>query len=387
MILRFALADDTNIVTNTQPGGFLAVYDFPLLWRAQSYIDETLNADGTPSGNVDWNNANPWNDPVNNAWFVSQANGADVDGGQIRIKPWTSIYTYFNLNFPGVALQVHDAVPYSFGCDNTPQYFNARMIDQNNAIKQYYKPANNTTITPNPAPDWNNRVWQNWNDTLAPEGEWGNYIHANPDTTTTTYNITVQNEVLAYPYAPGFSSYRKVNNVAYPTPAPDSGATPIPGTQWYTTDYVQAHTQYSAGVECQGLVARAGGYEGNNYRMSSPTEEQGLDWTHTTGTGLIGLETPANWLNIAWQITATGDSQASFVVPGDIIIVNEHMGIVYKIEYTGNTRISNMNQIYILEAYGYSMTVYNQRNWSAFYNYATQYYANPFCHILRLKVE
>jgi hypothetical protein len=340
------------------------VYDKKMLWRANLYVDETLNQDGSASGAADWNNLNPWNDPVNNAWYVLQANGADVDGGQIRIKPWTSIYTYFNLTAFG-PLEVHNAVAYSLGCDDTPAFFNQDLDEQKNALKTYYNSNNNTTVAPNPAPG-TNRNWATWTDTLAPLGEWENYVRANPANTTTAYSIAATGGTVYYPYTPGFSSYRVLN-----------GDNP---------NYYFDHTQYSAGTECQGLVTRAAGYAGNNYTANSSAENDRTTWIHTTGQGIIGLDTPANWTTVAWPITNTNDLQTSLVVPGDIIIINGHMGIVYKIEYAANSRNSAQSQIHILEAYGRSMTVFSQRDWLSFYN-ATQGFVNPFCQIMRLKVQ
>jgi len=145
MILRFALADNTDIITSKADGNFMAVYEHKLLWRAQLYIDETLAAAGNPSGNVDWNNAHPWTYAQGNEWD----------------KDWE---------------------------------------DSNN---------NGIIIVPNPAPTAN-RDWANWNDTLAPGNAWGNYIHGDPTVNTTAYNIVASNGTVYYPYAPGFSSYRKI---------------------------------------------------------------------------------------------------------------------------------------------------------------------------------
>jgi hypothetical protein len=72
--LRFGVSGFPQFDTEVPDGDFMAVYNKKLLWRAQLYIDEGAN---------DWNNLNPWDDPVNNDWYVSQANGADVNGGQI----------------------------------------------------------------------------------------------------------------------------------------------------------------------------------------------------------------------------------------------------------------------------------------------------------------
>ena len=88
-----------------------SVNDKKLLWRANLFIDE---------GAGDWNNVNSWDDDAANDWYVSQANGADVNGGQIAIHSFTDIFNR----------QINNAVGYSYGCTDTVDFFNFELEEQ-----------------------------------------------------------------------------------------------------------------------------------------------------------------------------------------------------------------------------------------------------------------
>jgi hypothetical protein len=93
------------------------VYDHKLLWRANLFLDEGAN---------DWNNLNPWYQPDSgqpdyNDWGISQADGADVNGGQITLHSFTRYWDNVTID---------NAVAYSWGCCDSPFDFNDDMEDQ-----------------------------------------------------------------------------------------------------------------------------------------------------------------------------------------------------------------------------------------------------------------
>jgi hypothetical protein len=336
--LRVGLLNYEEFEAAVPPGDFVAVYDKMLLWRANLYIDEGAN---------DWNNLNPWDDPVNNDWYVSQANGADVNGGQISINSFTDIYNR----------RIDNAVGYSYGCTDTPEFFNYELEIQNESITAKYK-ANNTewnAENENPHPDWSpwngpDTIANNRDDTMAPGNIWNNYLTGIPlndeDLNYAPLEITLleggRNTTYTFhPYTPGFSSRMYVN-----------------GLYNYGT-----HTSYSAGVECQGLIMRAAGYEGNQYHtIYDIPENERMEWGIYVPKNLPG---PADWLTRSWEITVYDDEETSVVVPGDIIRIGGHVGIVAKVIYDEN-RVASTEDITIIEAWGFVMKAHNERTWEAF---------------------
>jgi len=360
--LRFKLSN-YNIEGTVDPCYFMSVYDKKLLWRAQLFIDETKNADGTASGNADWNNENRWTHANGNEWdkdwFDYNGNGiydeaGPYNGGQCDIKPWTSIYTYFPAHEAwaiqrGYPLEVHNAVAYSLGCDDTPYFFNMDMVEQKDALRTYYNTNNTTQVIPNPAPT-EHPGWATWNDTVAPGDEWGNYIRGNPELTNSVYSITASGGTTYYPYTTGFSSYRRLFNLIN---NPDQS-----NIADFSPEYIFQQTKYSAGVECQGLITRSAGYSGNNYVLDQELDSTRRTWTVTTGAG-IDIN---NWLNVSWVINDITDEQTSLAIPGDVIMINGHVGIIYKINYNQN-RLASDNQVFFIEAFGTTMATHKERTW------------------------
>lgn len=111
-------------IATMKDSDYIAVYDKKMLWRANLYIDEGVGKD--------WNDAFPWNDPANNEWFVSKADGANVDGGQIKIMPHTSLYQN---------TLISDSVAYSTGGLDSFDVYNNKMASQQEAIcnKRQYR--------------------------------------------------------------------------------------------------------------------------------------------------------------------------------------------------------------------------------------------------------
>ena len=56
--------------------------------------------------------------------------------------------------------------------------------------------------------------------------------------------------------------------------------------------------------------------------------------------------------------------------------------MVFEVEYDAN-RIASRDNIYIIEAFGGSMTVYKERNWFDFWDADR----TTFCYIYRLRIQ
>jgi hypothetical protein len=89
-----------------------------------------------------------------------------------------------------------------------------------------------------------------------------------------------------------------------------------------------------------------------------------MEWGVYVAKNLPGT---GNWEAISWEITTYGDTQTSLVVPGDIIRIAGHVGIVNRVNYDEN-RIAERANITIIEAWGEPMKVHNRRTWEDFYN-------------------
>ena len=334
------------------------VNDKKLLWRANLYIDETLNEDGTASGNADWNNLNQWNS-TDNEW---RGTG---NGGQIDIQEWTRYD--FTPDVP-----IYDSVAYSHGCADSPADFNLDMIDQRDTIRAWY--------TVNPIQD--NSTLTNtlkvWDNTLAPNGVWGisednatiNYRFGIPVTGSDAYDYIIldtnnddTNEEY-YPYTPGFSS--KKNND--------------------DNNYESVHTCYSAGVDCSSFIQRCSSYLDNQYDANTIAELRNV-WNNSYPSSNRPLEGEGGLLNSSWLISDT-----NLIVPGDIIYITGlnvdqsrwwHFGIIDKINNIGINRQITSNNVFIIEATGYGMKVRKNRTWYSLDNIS----GVTLCEIRRLKTN
>lgn len=252
-LLRFGLAEkrgadgpyETTVVGTAGESDVAVVYDAPMLWRANLYVDEG-------AGTADWNNRHPWKDPEKNEWYVSQANGADKDGGQIDIKAWT--------HFNGTDTLIDNSVAYSLGGTDSVADFNADLMEQEVAIQSYYSNVN---------PMWQTQEnphspWAVWEKSSAPGNEWLNYLIPYVATAGTLNPLNVGGCKL-YPYRPGYAMKRKLEN---------------------PSRYRWEDVNYSAGVDCSGLVDRASAYVGNRYELQSDNKVQEVRELWST----LGLE-------------------------------------------------------------------------------------------------
>jgi len=341
-LLRFGLVEKTGtdgtyeatIIGTVNDGDFTAVYDFPLLWRANLYIDEGPN---------DWNNRHPWKDPVKNEWYVSEADGAYMDGGQIDIKDWT--------HFNGTNILIDNSVAYSLGGTDSVADFNADLMEQEVAIQAYYSNLNPMWQTQeNPHPPW-----ASWTRTSAPSNDWLNYLIPYVATAGTLNPLTVGGNTL-YPYRPGYATKRAF----FEDPS---------RYQWYDVNY-------SAGVDCNGFVDRASSYAGNPYEIQAGNRvpEKREAWATP---GLEHAKHPnaseedsenfegKSWLIWTDEPTANGlypDSMKSdelpvtYLVPGDIVLFYtstgrcDHIAIVNEIRSATNSRTVTRDGISLIEA-------------------------------------
>ncbi|MBN2444720.1 MAG: fibronectin type III domain-containing protein [Spirochaetales bacterium] len=305
ILLRFGLTDYQEITPATAgEGDFLALFDKKLLWRAELYIDETKNpatGDSIP-GVVDWNNANPWTRAQGNEWDI------DGDGGQITIAPWTRPYDpdseYHNY---GIRTEYASVAYTALGRDN-PFDFNNDLDDQKEAV-QFYRnlPGHNTTFAPT-------------------NTDWLTYV----DHTDEDLNV---NTDLYQPYRPVFSSVvLHVNE----------------GDQYFDENWNFTTGQaagFSAGTNCNGLTLQAAAYDGNNYVYGLDAIGDRLVW----GANYGGAYPRDERVWIMWQ---EGQERGvdNLIVPGDMVDMDGHCGIIYKVVYNENSRTIIQGQCLILEA-------------------------------------
>jgi hypothetical protein len=346
--------DDGNVIAKAGDGDFLAVYDFPLLWRANLYLDEATAENGNATGATDWNDANPWID--GNVWNLNYdaliANDPDyirqnhVNGGQINIKPWTRYD--FNPN-----TQIHGSVAYSWGgCDSTKD-FNDDLTDQCAAVRAWY--------TANPIagnPDLTNTL-QNWMNTWAPNNTWG--IAEDNNQINYRFGIAVAGSftydpipgIEPRPYTPGFASKK------------------------YNRDVYEArHACYSAGADCSGFVQRCASYAGTRYDDNNGNHadagmntlpEQRLLWAPVYPAYMTGLLEADGFEAASWEIVNNGNGSPNLIVPGDIIIISGdglwHIGIIDRIQF-GNDRQVVEGNVFVIEEAGLNMKAIKTRTWA-----------------------
>ena len=216
------------------------------------------------------------------------------------------------------------------------------MKDQVKAIKAYYNASNTIITSPNPAPN-THPEWADWkgpdgiegnqDDTLAPGGLWSNYISSKYTSLTqeTEFPVLKINNVIHYPYRPGFTTY----------------------VGWYVdnVNYNFKHIFPSAGVDCVGFVQRCASYKGNKYALRNytvaDTWEVGGTWIQKSANlrddnGINNIENDTK----TWKI-----SDPNLLVPGDLLYLpgpsgtgDMHVGFVLRVKYSHeNKRVINKN--------------------------------------------
>ena len=218
----------------------------------------------------------------------------------------------------------------------------------NNEIKAPY---------PNPA---DHRSWSPWNSTLAPGGNWKNYIRTGTLLKNGSFPALTLNSTIYHPYVPGLLSY-----ITYKVSKANGGG--------YNNK--QLHAQ--AGVDCIGFVQRSASYTGNNYKLKDYVNENwnaaNITYRHDDHkTYDIGHD------NYSWEI-----KDRNLLVPGDILYRKQptgddtrgerHVAFVLRVEYPNeNKRKISIDEdteaskdVYVIEATGIKnyYKVVNSQNW------------------------
>ncbi len=144
---------------------YIAVYDKKMLWRANLYLDRAEAV----LGNLDWNNAHPWNAPASgslgpvwwngdgtksaaerwgyNEWNVAEEGYKGVAGGQLISIPGTKWYhgknqeagtgnrRAFNVS---VQKEVKDAVAYDYQGWDSPKSYSEKLKVQKELMNLWY---------------------------------------------------------------------------------------------------------------------------------------------------------------------------------------------------------------------------------------------------------
>jgi hypothetical protein len=294
------------------------VRDKKMLWRANLYIDE--------GGLGDWNNVHGWNDPVNNEWFVSKTNGADVDGGQINIAEWSSIRQGGDVS-GSVAYSLPESTSSAYHMD-TPTQFNIKMQQAKSLLQSWYAdPAHP------PLAGFTSQALGSWNRTIAPGSNWNNYLRQ-----------AFQN---IQPRLPGLgliqSSTGRVE--AQAAIAEILGGNAALSAEWAAR---------SAGTDCIGFAQNAASYNGNTYTWPN-LPAGGRAYPRTAQDAQASGKTQYGHLIIDKNgYEANGKTLSGMpIVPGDIMYYGnaDHIAIVQSVEYTGE--LLNLGNIRLIEAIAY----------------------------------
>lgn len=314
---------------------FFAVYDKQLLERARAFMAfDGFKRDA--AGEVVVNDGN------NVSYTESEYQKADDD---VRDQ-WRSTTLINNWTNKGGDI-VADSVAYNNGGCDTVGVFNNKLNQQRDSIQFYYNNNNPIWTEANP----NLHIdWANHDSTKAPGDNWNNYlshehlIEINPVHDTwnelNRYKSIEGNNTGDYP----------VGNFPY---------RPVLGDHDATEDKNSARF---SGLDCIHFIQLAAaehsafGGNGNLWSVGAHyNEPSGYEpWWNSTGT-------PPSPLN-AWSIYKTSKSGAELdgtiysrniididlIVPGDVIVRDDHIGIVDRITTARGSRTES--SFYIIEA-------------------------------------
>jgi len=307
---------------------WVGVSDKKMLWRANLYIDERKNPDGTWKigtgtgqanitlgtraancpwddftnaekvllDNLDWNGRNPW---IGNAWDTRG------DGKQIEIKPWT-MYKNAIEPYYSIGGNVNSAVAYTFGGCDSVYDFNKDMEDQ--AIALGNNPEENNSALAPTLPNTEN-YWLNYKDTT---------------------------------YRPS-NSYIAAKD-------PDR-------------EYSIYEASKSGGVDCGGFLMRVASYKINGekaYTIGSDNDEtrdligNAPNIAHYPGIFPSTTDyAQAKMATYSWDVV-----DLNLLIPGDFVWFNGHVAIINTIEYSDNHRLTDTDKITFIEATTYFKKLY-----------------------------
>jgi hypothetical protein len=109
--------------------------------------------------------------------------------------------------------------------------------------------------------------------------------------------------------------------------------------------------KHSAGVDCVGFVKRSANYGGLQYGFPVADDERDTidnDAPFNSNYGTIALA------DSSWEICTVSSTsipiEINLVVPGDVVTMDGHLAMINKIIYYSNTRTSDTDMIYYIEA-------------------------------------
>ena len=364
LLLEFKISNGSiEKEVTVSPKDYIAVYDKKMLWRANLYI----NKPEVGLAGSDWNDAHPWNAPVNNNdttnipdwwdnnWGYNKWNiSSNISGGQIDIKPWTR-FVKANGEW-----NVYNSVAYGYGCgDDIVEDFNEGLKDQSEAM---IKMKNNDSNYP---PSGTVEDGQ----TTAPDQKWGSYIFP---ASSSQYEYKGKKLLGKNPsqFFKRTSSESKVK---------------IPGfsTWWLSQDlvnykyYNSDQCTYTLGIDCSGLVHRCSLYDGNKYKTQNETihninasmfagkkydkvTDSWIDEAIPTYSYPIFKASTAN----PWKLEVFDSDDSDNVlqrdnqrqllthtVPGDILVKDGHVVYVQNINYHLNSElITDYSQVEVIHS-------------------------------------
>jgi hypothetical protein len=307
------------------------VYDKPLLWRANLYIDERRGPDDKTH---DWNDIHPWvgtaDDP--NEWNTSLMGYKGVAGGQVVDIPsytWPGLANEANSSLNGQGIIPRGAiqgqlVSYDYWGTDTPLDFRTKLLQQKVFLERMYNSQGvfQEDWAVNPIP-----TAQQWSQSHAPTmaaTDYHNYVKVvdrpmkSQDDFYHKITSAQQAEIGGYPYIPGFTYWYYYRNK---------------GVIW---DVAYA----AAGLDCVAFVHRAiqasqAMYTGG-MQFPSGTIWQESNMTNYDGNALfnwrrepIAHDAYINRITFRAEPDITKKTQAlKRIIPGDLWYYDGHVGIV-----------------------------------------------------------
>ena len=370
LLLEFKISNGSiEKEVTVSPTDYIAVYDKKMLWRANLYINKPEAA----LGGEDWNNAHPWNVPVNNndtttntpdwwnpnwgynewnAYTMLNENGDEeiqfANGRQIPIENWSK--------WNGGA-DVQNSVAYGWGAMDSVENFNTELLKQSRSIRSFRE--NNQT--------YSELTWAD-NQTTAPNGDWNNYIFAerkkqngvanygsnlsvSEKQTITQHTYTASSNP---PSVPGLSTQVRFGSTNY------YNHTDSAGTTHYSNSY-----SFTSGLDCSGLATITTNYKLNNdyvYEISG-AKKGTTDFVKNNYTISLFAASSNNKWNINPEVTNNTPNEIisqrdthrkilSHAVPGDIFVVSgSHVVILQNLNYyLNNSVITDYKQVDVIHS-------------------------------------
>ncbi|MBN2531663.1 MAG: hypothetical protein JXB88_02160, partial [Spirochaetales bacterium] len=375
--LRFFMSGNPAVEGTVGKGDFVAVYDKKLLWRANLYIDERVNTnDGTPSGQVDWNDLNPWSNSEND-WNILPSGYTGSEGGQIiELEP----FTWHRLDSDLMTNKIiYGSVAYARGDQDEPQAYNEHVLTQQkqeppDTWEEYLPggpkfPQYDDLINGVFVPGYASWIWE-YRKYIATryqiEGElWSEwYPFPIPGEIIPTIKVTEDDGIKYCIKMETITKEQKdtlleeIKNM-YTTEIENS----FPGqhinveAEYSKIDPPWSYSAKSAGVDCVGFVFMAAGYKQENGYQYILAKLEPMKWNATVAGARQKFYDPQNLWEIIDKNEYSGKKiELNKVIPGDIIYYEDtpktfqHVMIVNSVVYEKGTRNTDINYITLIEA-------------------------------------